>query len=354
MKRIPLFILIPTVLGTIIGTFYFVSDNKEEFDIANTYLIGTLVISTLLLIIIDALERVIENYRISVLPEEEKKKALKEKEKSYFQSLYESAFQKQSEKEEKDLIIDHGFDGIVELDNNLPKWWLGIMYVSMIYAVIYGIFVITTDFADPIVEYETAVADFEKDYVPPTYDQFITESVLDEGKIPAGQVLYDSKCATCHLKGGGGAAGPNLTDDFWKSQFTDDLYSNIATVVWKGVEGSAMVAFGENGELSPEEIEQVSAYVQSLRGVKPPTQPKSPEGTLAPWADESASSETTEAETTSEGKEIGTDSGSEDSEDKTEQSETMEKETSPEDEEAEQSESEGEITPRVPHQSPTA
>ncbi len=351
MKRIPLFILIPTVLGTIIGTFYFVSDNKEEFDIANTYLIGTLVISTLLLIIIDALERVIENYRVSVLPEEEKKKALEEKEKSYFQSLYESAFQKQSEKEEKDLIIDHGFDGIVELDNNLPKWWLGIMYVSMIYAVIYGIFVIATDFADPVVEYETAVADFEKNYVPPTYDQFIAESVLDEGKIPAGQALYDSKCATCHLKGGGGAAGPNLTDDFWKSQFTDDLYSNIATVIWKGVEGSAMVAFGENGELSPEEIEQVSAYVQSLRGVKPPTQPKSPEGTLAPWADGSVPSEITE--TASEGEETGTETESENSEDKTEQSETTEVETLSESKEAEQSENESNETTETPVQPTT-
>ncbi|MFV0238416.1 MAG: cbb3-type cytochrome c oxidase N-terminal domain-containing protein [Flavobacteriales bacterium] len=285
MKRIPLYILIPIVLGLIIGAFYFVSDNKEEFDLANVYLIGTLVIATLLLFVIDALDRLIENYKISILPEEEKINALKSRNKSFFQSLYESAFQKQSEQEEKDLVIDHGFDGITELDNNLPKWWLGILYVTMVYAAIYSVFVLFTDFANPPVEYEVAVAKFEKNYVPPTYDQFIAETTLDEGKIPAGKALFESNCVSCHMKGGAGAAGPNLTDDFWKSQFTDDLYSNIASVVWKGVEGTAMVPWGEDQKLSPEEIEQVSAYVQSLRGVKPPTKPKSPEGTLASWAE---------------------------------------------------------------------
>lgn len=285
MKRIPLYILIPIVLGLIIGAFYFVSDNKEQFDLTNTYLIGTLVIATLLLFIIDALDRVIENYKISILPEEEKIKALKSKDQSFFQSLYESAFQKQSEKEEQDIIIDHGFDGITELDNNLPKWWLGILYVTMIYAAIYSVFVLFTDFANPPVEYEVAVADFEKNYVPPTYDQFIAETVLDEGKIAAGQVLFEGNCVSCHMKGGAGAAGPNLTDDYWKNQMTDDLYTNIASVIWKGVDGTAMVAWGEDQKLSPEEIEQVSAYVQSLRGIKPPSKPKSPEGTLAPWAD---------------------------------------------------------------------
>ncbi len=302
MKRIPLIILIPTVLGLIIGAFYFVSDNKEGFDIANPYLIGTLIISTLLLFIIDALDRVIENYKISILPEEERVKALKEKEKSYFQTLYESAFQKQSEKEEKELVIDHGFDGITELDNSLPKWWLGILYVTMIYAAIYSVFVLATDFADPPVEYDTAVADFEKNYVPPTYDQFIGETVLDEGKIPAGQAIFDANCVSCHMQGGAGAAGPNLTDDFWKNQLTDDLYTNIASVIWKGVDGTAMVAWGEDQKLSPEEIEQVSAYVQSLRGVKPPGKPKQPEGNLAPWADASAQPAPTavQAETESE------------------------------------------------------
>ncbi|MFV0530542.1 MAG: cbb3-type cytochrome c oxidase N-terminal domain-containing protein [Flavobacteriales bacterium] len=285
MKRIPLFILIPIVLGLIIGTFYFVSDSKEEFDITNTYVLGTLIIATLLLFIIDALDRVIENYKISILPEEEKKKALKEKDKSFFQSIYDSAFRKQSEKEERELVIDHGFDGITELDNNLPNWWLGIFYATIIYAVIYSVFVLSSDWANPPVEYETAVADFEKNYVPPTYDQFIAETTLNEGKIPAGQVLYEGKCVTCHATGGAGGAGPNLTDDYWKNQMTDDLYTNIVATVWKGVDGSAMVAFGENGDLSTEEIEQVAAYIQSLRGVKPPGNPKAPEGTLAPWVD---------------------------------------------------------------------
>jgi len=287
MKRVPLFIKIPVTLGLIIQVFYFMSNDKAHFNLMDPYLIGVLIISAILVMIIDALDRVIENYRISILPEEEKAEAIKANQKSFFQALYESAFQKQSEKEEQELIIDHGFDGITELDNSLPKWWLGILYITIICAVIYGTFVATTDYADPEVEYTTSIADFEKNYVPPTYEQFIANATLDEGKIPAGKAIFESNCVVCHQKGGAGAAGPNLTDDYWKNQLTDDLYTNIASVVWKGVDGAAMQAWGEDQKLSPEEVEEVAAYVQSLRGTKPPVKSKAREGTLAPWADKS-------------------------------------------------------------------
>ncbi len=286
MKRIPLYIIIPIVLGLIIGAFYLISDDKENFDFINIYLIGTLVISTVLLMIIDALDRVIENYKISLLSGEEKAEAIREKNKPFHIGVYESAFAKQSDKEETELIIDHGFDGITELDNSLPKWWLALFYFGIVNCFIYMATVYYTDFADPEVEYYASVEEFEKSYVPPTYEQFIGETVLDEGKIDAGKALFEGNCVSCHQKGGAGAAGPNLTDDYWKNQLTDDLYTNVASVVWKGVEGSAMVAWGEDGKLSPEDIEQVAAYVQSLRGVKPPGNPKPKEGTLAPWSDE--------------------------------------------------------------------
>ncbi|KAF5305989.1 hypothetical protein FQR65_LT18619 [Abscondita terminalis] len=92
----------------------------------------------------------IENNRFRKLTEEEKKVYLEEKKTPYYKRLWASAFKKQSNAEEQDIIIDHGFDGITELDNSLPKWWLGLFYFGCIFCVVYVSAYAFTDYAHPV------------------------------------------------------------------------------------------------------------------------------------------------------------------------------------------------------------
>src|SRR5690606_39796376 len=96
----------------------------------------------------------VENTKFKTLTEEEKLAYIESKKVPYYKSLYDSAFKKQSATEEKDILIDHGFDGIMELDNQLPKWWLGLFYFGVAYCVVYLLAYSFTDFAHPLPEYE--------------------------------------------------------------------------------------------------------------------------------------------------------------------------------------------------------
>jgi cytochrome c oxidase cbb3-type subunit 3 len=118
--------------------------------IASPYFWGTSVIATILVFIHSSIGDMIENEKFKKLSETEKAVYLESKKQPYFKSLYESAFKKQSAKEEKDMLIDHGFDGIMELDNQLPKWWLGLFWFGVAYCTVYIVAYAFTDFAHPI------------------------------------------------------------------------------------------------------------------------------------------------------------------------------------------------------------
>ena len=81
--------------------------------LSSPYFWGTAVISAIIAMIHNSLGDLIENAKFKALSEEEKKAYLESKKVPYFKALYNSAFKKQSATEEKDLLIDHGFDGIM-------------------------------------------------------------------------------------------------------------------------------------------------------------------------------------------------------------------------------------------------
>ncbi len=92
-------------------------------------------------------------------------------------------------------------------------------------------------------------------------------SVLPVGDdIELGKALYQAKaCFACHgMNGEGNALGPNLTDDFAIHGCSSDA---IAKVVSKGIAGTAMVAY--DAQMTAEEVKQVTAFVQTLKGSKP-------------------------------------------------------------------------------------
>lgn len=288
-RRVPVYINIIIILGILMIVYnLFVQDFSF---LSSPYFWVTVAIMCILAFIQHSLGDLIENQKFMKLSEQEKAKYLEEKNKPYLKGLYDSAVKKQSTTEEKDILIDHGFDGIMELDNQLPKWWLGLFYFGVAFCALYMITYWTTDFANPVTEYnaenkEAAIsyAKFLEDTPPPTIDN----AVYSADNIAAGEEVFKTICVTCHMAGGAGGIGPNLTDDHWINQPEKTLFKNVFNMVENGSPNNpAMVAFGKTGQLSGFDIQNVAAYVYHINQEKNPITVSqggaAPQGTVAKW-----------------------------------------------------------------------
>ncbi|MCW3169300.1 c-type cytochrome [Chryseobacterium sp. 09-1422] len=273
-QRTPVFvnILIITVLLVI---FYYLFVQSYSF-LASPYFWGTVVISAILAYIHSAIGDLIENNKFKKLTAEEKSAYLNEKKIPFLKRQYDAAFKKQSETEEKDILIDHGFDGIMELDNQLPKWWVGLFWFGTVFCAVYISAYSFTDFAHPLTEYEVeykeqiaSIAAYEKDQPQVT----IETAEFSEDNIAAGEEVFKTNCVSCHSDGGKGGIGPNLTDNFWHNQPEKTLFKNVFHVVENGVTGTAMQAWGKNGVLTGRDIQNVAAYVYHINQEQPPITP---------------------------------------------------------------------------------
>lgn len=187
--------------------------------------------------------------------------------------------------EEQEIILDHNYDGIKELDNNLPPWWVYSFYASIVFAIVYMVrFHVFNDYTQAE-EYETevteariAIAAYKK-----TAKNFVdVNSVVvltDAADLKAGKAVFESNCVACHKADGGGGIGPNLTDDYWI--LGGGIKNVFNTISEGGRDGKGMVAWKQI--LKPAEMAQVSSYVLSLNGITP-GEPKEPQGEL--WTEE--------------------------------------------------------------------
>ncbi len=184
------------------------------------------------------------------------------------------------------LLLDHEYDGIRELDNKLPRWWVWLFYGSIIFAILYLLYYHTN--AAPfltggalhrgdlmIAQYQlemkegaaikaAAMGKFESSI--PTLQPSKDEAIIAEGR-----QIFLTRCAPCHRADGGGIVGPNLTDDYWihGSNFADNV-----TTIWNGVPAKGMITW--KNYLNPQQIYSVASYIYTLRGTHPPN-PKPPE-----------------------------------------------------------------------------
>jgi cytochrome c oxidase cbb3-type subunit III len=174
------------------------------------------------------------------------------------------------------LLLDHEVDGIRELDNQLPRWWVWLFHLTIVFAVVY--FVYYHVWARGMTPHEVYALEMKagnrlKDAALARFEATMAEREpsADATVIAGGRNTYANLCAPCHRHDGGGMVGPNLTDDHWihGGGFTDNL-----KVIWNGVPEKGMVQW--KGVLKPEEIHAVASYIYTLRGTDPPN-PKPPE-----------------------------------------------------------------------------
>lgn len=167
-------------------------------------------------------------------------------------------------------LLEHEADGIRELDNLLPRWWVWLFYGCIAYAAAYMIYYHVLKKGDlQIAEYEkeaklgeeiksAAIAKFESQLASLQPSQ--EAEVLNQG-----QQTFVNLCAPCHRLDGGGLVGPNLCDDYWihGSNYVDNL-----KIILNGVPEKGMLTW--RGVLKPKEIQAVASYIYKFRGTTPP------------------------------------------------------------------------------------
>lgn len=182
--------------------------------------------------------------------------------------------------EEQNLLLDHDYDGIKELNNKIPPWFMAIFYGSIIWAVIYMVnFHVMGSGNVQEDEYaeEVRVASLEREILNKS-GTLINEdnvTVLDDvAALSNGKDTFIKHCAACHGQNGEGLVGPNFTDNYWiHGNKINDLFRTIKY----GVPAKGMISW--QTQLDPTQMQEVASYVLSLKGTNPPN-PKAPEGDL--------------------------------------------------------------------------
>lgn len=174
------------------------------------------------------------------------------------------------------LLIDHEIDGIQELDNQLPRWWVWLFYLTIIFSAIYMVYYhVMKDGDIQAAEYRREMEKGEKikAVALARFEQNIgtMQPGADQAVLAKGQQTFKTLCAPCHREDGGGLVGPNLTDDYW---IHGNTFGDSLKVIWNGVPEKGMVSW--KGVLQPEDIRAVASYIYTLRGTQPPN-PKPPE-----------------------------------------------------------------------------
>jgi len=183
--------------------------------------------------------------------------------------------------EEESILLDHDYDGIKELDNNLPPWWKYGFYLTIVVAVIYlfNFHVLGTgDLQLKEYENEVAKAKVEVDEFMKTSASNVDENTVilltDASDIAAGKDVFIANCAACHGQLGEGTVGPNFADDYWvHGGSIQDIFKSIKY----GWVEKGMKSWKE--DLSPMQMSQLTSFIKTLRGTNPPNA-KAPQGDL--------------------------------------------------------------------------
>ena len=286
--RVPLFFFI----GFALMEYCIDSGDKPAFikyPMVSVFLFVFLFILIAIEITLNAVNRVM--YQL-LTPEEKAKldyeDSLSLQESTWFKDLMHKLTKTEPIEKEGELLLHHDYDGIKELDNNLPPWWVYLFYITIIFGVVYlaRYEIFGADNQEMELKKEMAQAKIDvEEYLktaPDLMDEKTVVLLTDKESLEAGKEIFTTNCAACHRADGGGQIGPNLTDSHWI--LGGGIKEIFHTITNGGRDGKGMVSWKTNG-MKPKEIQKVASYILSLQGSNP-KEPKAPEGEI--WVDESA------------------------------------------------------------------
>jgi len=288
-NMMPWWIRIPVLFFLIFGLMeYFIDSGETPAFIAYPVTQWFLLLTLMILIAIELILNAIENTMFQTLSEEARDRYLNTKERpwewTWGKNIYKKLLGTKPIEEEGEIILDHNYDGIRELDNKLPPWWVYMFYATILFGVVYlARFHVFGDYTqDQEYEQEVAAAQIAIETYKKTAKDLVdantVELLTDAADLNAGKAIFDTNCVACHMADGGGGIGPNLTDQYWiQGGGIKNIFNTISE---GGRDGKGMIAWKQT--LKPLEMAQVSSYVVKMEGITP-ANPKAAEGDI--WID---------------------------------------------------------------------
>lgn len=209
---------------------------------------------------------------------------------SFITALWNKTTRQVKLEEEKDIELHHDYDGIKELDNVLPPWWLWLFYGTIAWGVIYlvNVHVIqvwpgsTEEYRQEMAQAEVDIAAFQATQTNAVDENNVTFTD-DAAVVAEGRTLFTANCTACHGADASGSefsVGPNLTDDHW---LHGGGIHNVFKTIKYGVPEKGMIAW--QSQLQPAQIRAVACYILAQQGKGGATQ-KAPQGEV--WKEEAA------------------------------------------------------------------
>lgn len=259
---------------------------ENPLDIYENPLVWLALIGFVMVVIMKEMVNLIAQKKADEL-QREKEGIEPEEPNAWFKKLLKKWTRSKAVEEEGEIILDHNYDGIKELDNTLPPWWVYMFYLTILFAAVYLVRYEVLDGDDQETEYRKEVAaaesklrEFENKNPVPAFDESAMVVLTDEGSLKRGRALFNLNCVSCHKKDGGGIIGPNLTDEYWI--LGGGLQNVYKTISEGGRPGKGMEAWKKTIR-NPLDRQKLASYVLSLQGTSPPNAKKA-EGEI--WEEE--------------------------------------------------------------------
>lgn len=291
-NKFPWYFRIPLLFFGIWGLMEFFIDGGDQpafiaYPITQVFLLFIL----LLLISIELIISAIENVMFQTLSAEAQQRYLNAETKpmisfKWLRNLYLRLLGHDQKRPEEAIELDHNYDGIRELDNNLPPWWVYMFYATMLFGVVYLVrfhlihdYNQTQEFEQELAQAQIDIENYKKT-AKNLVDVNTVSLLTDASDLKAGKTIFENNCVACHMADGGGGIGPNLTDTHWI--LGGGIKKVFETISEGGRDGKGMIAWKQS--LKPLEMAQVASYVIGMQG-QTPANPKAAEGDIL-WPEE--------------------------------------------------------------------
>lgn len=286
-KIIPAYIRVLVIFFAVGAALeYFIDSGDRPAFIKYPMILLFLGVFLFLLIAIEIVNDAVDKVTYHLLTDEQKAQLedaqnISYKDSGWYKNLMQKLTRTVPIDNENQLLLDHDYDGIKELDNTLPPWWVYLFYVTILFAGIYlfRFHVAGGDNQEMELKKEIEQAKVEvEQYMKTAPDMMDEKSVTlltDAPSLNEGKTIFTTHCAACHRADAGGAIGPNLTDNHWI--LGGGIKDVFHTIMNGGRDSKGMISW--KGTLKPTEMQKVASYILSLKGSNP-KDAKAPDGEI--------------------------------------------------------------------------